>query len=99
MTVYVDDMRAEHVVRGRRMIFCHMIADTSDELHAMAEKIGVAFRWLQCGGTWKEHFDIVQTKRTLAVKAGAIQITEREAVEILIKKRAAAASRNAAARS
>lgn len=78
MSVYVDDMRAEFVVRGRRMIFCHMIADTSEELHAMATAIGVAHRWLQHGGTPREHFDIVLAKRRIAVKAGAMEITQRE---------------------
>ncbi len=37
MTVYVDDMEAEF----GNMIMCHMIADTHDELIAMADAIGV----------------------------------------------------------
>lgn len=86
MTVYVDDMRAEFVVRGRRMVFCHMVADTSEELHAMATRIGVAHRWLQHGGTPAEHFDICLSKRALAVKAGAQEVTQRD-VGLLIRKR------------
>ena len=41
MTVYVDDMRA--AFRGH--IMCHMIADTEDELHEMAARIGIERRW------------------------------------------------------
>ena len=70
MTVYVDDMRAEF----GRMKMCHMIADTDDELRAMATKIGVAQRWHQ-----GDHFDIALSKRALAVANGAVEITWRQA--------------------
>ena len=86
MAVYVDDMRAAF----GRMVMCHMIADTSDELHAMAARIGVAARWLQHGGTAREHFDIAQSKRKLAIAAGAVPITQRELV-LKIRARAAQA--------
>ncbi len=69
MTTYVDDMRASF----GRMILCHMIADTEDELHAIADRIGVARKWYQ-----GNHYDIALSKRALAVKAGAIEITRRE---------------------
>lgn len=72
MTVYVDDMQAPF----RNMIMCHMIADTEAELHAMADRIGVARRWYQVG---KFHYDIAQSKRRLAVAAGAVEITWRQA--------------------
>ena len=73
MAVYVDDMRS----RFGRMVMCHMTADSSEELLAMADKIGVHRRWLQYPGTWKEHFDIALSKRALAVKLGAIEETQR----------------------
>lgn len=78
MTVYVDDMRAPY----GRMIMCHMMADSSDELHAMADRIGVARKWCQRRGTWKEHYDVCQAKRKLAVAAGAVEITQREVVRM-----------------
>ena len=78
MTVYVDDMRA----RVGRMIMCHMLADTSDELHAMARSIGVRRKWCQHEGTWKEHYDICLAKRKMAVDSGAQEITRRKAAKI-----------------
>lgn len=82
MTVYVDDMRAQF----GRMIMCHMIADTSDELHAMARCIGVQRKWCQYSGTWKEHYDVCLSKRKLAVEAGAREIGWLELAEMKIVK-------------
>lgn len=79
MSVYVDDMRAGY----GRMTMCHMVADTRAELLAMADKIGVARRWLQKPDTAREHFDVCLAKRRLAVAAGAVQLTVRELVSIL----------------
>jgi len=72
--VYVDDMRAPY----GRLIMCHMIADSDEELHAMAERIGVARRWHQKPGPGS-HYDIALSKRALAVAAGALEITWRQA--------------------
>lgn len=74
MSVYVDDMRAPF----RGMLMCHMIADTTEELVAMAERIGVRRKWVQHPGTAREHFDICLAKRALAVQAGAQEVTQRE---------------------
>jgi hypothetical protein len=52
---------------------CHMIADTPEELHAMADHIEVARRWFQeppKASFW--HYDIAQSKRALAIGAGAL---------------------------
>lgn len=71
MTVYVDNMRH----RLGRLVFCHMLADTESEMHAMASAIGVARRWYQ-----GDHYDICLKMRARAVAHGAVEITMREAV-------------------
>jgi hypothetical protein len=85
MAVYVDDMSADY--RGMKM--CHMSADSTEELLAMVDRIGVQRKWLQSAGTWKEHFDICLSKRAKAVKAGAIEVTMRQLVTQQIAKREA----------
>jgi hypothetical protein len=89
MSVYVDDMKAPY----RGMVMCHMMADTSAELHAMADTIKVARKWCQHPNTPREHYDICLAKRALAVKAGAKQITWRELGEMSLARRRAAAAR------
>jgi hypothetical protein len=83
MSVYVDDMRANY----GRMVMCHMLADTHDELLAMADKIGMQLRCIQHAGTPKEHFDVSLTKRALAVHYGALEITWKEAGKIVATRR------------
>jgi hypothetical protein len=75
MSVYVDDMDAEF----GRMKMSHMWADTHEELITMANKIGVALKWIQYPGhPIKEHFDIALSKKKLALENGAIQKTWRD---------------------
>lgn len=74
MSVYVDNQQANL----GRMVMCHMIADTPEELLSMADRIGVDRRWIQKAGTYQEHFDICLTKRKLAVRAGAIEISQKD---------------------
>lgn len=87
MAVYVDDMSASF----GRMKMCHMIADSHDELVKMADGIGVARKWIQYPGTWKEHFDVCQSMRIEAILAGALPITQRELCQRQIQKRQAPA--------
>ena len=83
MTVYVDDMRAPY----GRMIMCHMGADTTEELLAMADTIGVQRKWLQKRGTYLEHFDISLGKKAEAIRAGAVEVTRKELVQIMMRRR------------
>lgn len=83
MGVYVDSMRATY----GRMKLCHMISDSTDELLAMADRIGVARKWLQNAGTAREHYDIAMSKRALAVHFGAVEITWRQAGQMCMRRR------------
>lgn len=76
MAVYVDNMKAGF----GRMVMCHMIADSSEELLSMADAIGVDRKWIQHPGTHREHFDICKSKRAKAVELGAVEVTMRELV-------------------
>jgi hypothetical protein len=85
VSVYVD--RVE--LGFGRMVMCHMIADTPDELHAMADRIGVARRWFQAppkASFW--HYDIAKSKRALAIAAGAIDCDRNTFVAALRRTRA-----------
>jgi hypothetical protein len=69
VAVYVDDVRHAY----GRMVMCHLWADTTDELLAMVDKIGVQRKWLQKPpkASWV-HFDISLAKKALAIRHGAI---------------------------
>lgn len=90
MSVYVDPPRlyAEeprgYVGRQRKEArWCHMIADTKDELLTMAQRLGLRREWMQFSRPRCPHFDLVPTKRALAVRFGAVPVTRREFVEHL----------------
>lgn len=67
---------------------CHMLADTTDELHSMADKIGIARKWYQAQAS-TPHYDICKAKRALAVQLGAIEVDRRQLVSIIRRLRTA----------
>lgn len=87
MTVYVD----EPIHHYRRMVMCHMLADTDEELHQMAHRIGINRKWHQKPGTAHSHYDICKAKRALAIGYGAVE-ADRQVIGLLIKKKRIALS-------
>jgi hypothetical protein len=83
MSIYVD--KAVH--RFRHMLMCHMLADSPEELHAMAERIGVARRWYQRDAS-TPHYDLSQEQRAEAIAAGAIEVDRRGLVAVIRRIRA-----------
>lgn len=83
MPVYVDNMQA----RYGRMIMSHMIASTDEELHAMADRIGVSRRWWQSPEMSSgSHYDICASSRAKALRFGAIEITMRQAAAMNFRR-------------
>lgn len=88
MSVYVD----APIWGYGRMVMCHMLADTREELDAMADAIGVQRKWIQHPGTPKEHYDVCKSKRAKAVELGAIELDVREMAAVMKRKRELVAS-------
>lgn len=90
MSVYVDKAANGY----GRMVMCHMVADTPAELHAMADRIGVARKWFQDPKTMNvstPHYDICKSKRALAVASGAIEFERNDFVAAVRRIRASEA--------
>jgi Protein of unknown function (DUF4031) len=83
MTVYVDQSRHPY----RRMICCHMVADTLEELHAIADAIGCRRAWFQPRSF--PHYDLPKFRRAQAVALGAIEVDRRELARIMRRVRGA----------
>ena len=69
LTVYVDNARIPW--RGMRM--SHLQADSLDELHDFAERLGLRREWFQPGSRPEAaHYDVSDSKRSEAISLGAI---------------------------
>lgn len=77
MTVYVDDMRLPAQVGRFHGRWSHLMADSTEELVAFADCLGLSRAWIQHLGTALEHFDVTDSKRRHAIKAGAVPIEYR----------------------
>lgn len=82
MAVYVDTMKTPY--RGMRM--SHMLADTLDELHAMARAIGLRQEWFQANAS-TPHYDVCQVKKGMAIDRGAVVVGRRDMVAIIRRLR------------
>jgi hypothetical protein len=99
MTVYVDDAFCsdDPDAWGRWTGGGHMQADTPDELHAFAARLGLRREWFQSrpGRPERDHYDLTGARRDQAIRLGAI----RESVEAgIARRRAARDQRSTAAR-
>lgn len=86
MTVYVDDMFRPAKVGRFEAKWCHLTADTPEELLEFAKKLGLRPAWIQYPGTWKEHFDVTMTVRRKAVEFGAIEVGMGEGVKAMRRR-------------
>lgn len=73
MTVYVDEIVywPQRVVGARSHHWSHLWADEIEELHDMAQRIGLKRSWFQ-DHPRHPHYDITPNKRLLALQQGAV---------------------------
>ncbi len=83
MPVYVDNSATPY--RGMKM--SHLLADTPEELHAMATRLGLRREWFQDRDGGTPHYDLCQSKRKLAIALGAIEVDRRQTVTIVRRLR------------
>lgn len=73
IAAYVDS--EEILWRGK--LWCHLVADSLDELHAFAAKLGLRRTWFQSSGY--PHYDVTVPMRARALKLGAVD-ADRETI-------------------
>lgn len=79
MPVYIDRLRNWGWHLGPS---CHMIADSNEELHAFAVRLGLRKAWFQ-KSTSGPHYDLTANRRVEAVRLGAVELDDREFHAIL----------------
>lgn len=61
----------------RHKVWCHLVADSNDELLACAAHLGLSEAWIQGTRGWDTHFDIPAPMRELARELGAVEVDYR----------------------
>lgn len=88
MTVWVDELaRYPTSIACFKSGSCHLTADTLDELHAFAKRIGMRREWFQDKRV--PHYDLTPAKRAAALAAGAAFVPAKEQARRRIAARAA----------
>lgn len=78
MTVYVDEVRVWPTrIACFRNGAAHLTADTLDELHAFAVRIGMRRSWFQGDGL-VPHYDLTPGRHRAALAAGAVFVAAKE---------------------
>jgi hypothetical protein len=81
MPVYVDCAKIPFERPGKRTLkMSHMVATSLEELHRMADVIGMRREWFQDKNT--PHYDVCWKKRGLALSEGAIEVDRREMADL-----------------
>jgi hypothetical protein len=98
MTAYVDDAFT-HGDWGRWTGGGHLQADSSEELHEFAARLGLKREWFQSrpGRPELDHYDLTRGKREQALRLGAVAESAEGAARRTINRKAES-SRNRPAR-
>jgi hypothetical protein len=86
----VDTVRDYPGAGLRYLSYCHLLADTRDELHAIAAAVGMPPRAFQ-DHPWRWHYDLPAHLRPTAIELGAHELDIRGVGALLRERRAALA--------
>jgi len=75
VTVYVDDWRQRATVGPVDGVWSHMVGDDEEELHALAERLGLRRAWYQRHRRHRalDHYDVTEPLREEAIALGAVR--------------------------
>jgi hypothetical protein len=104
MVVYVDDFSITATVGPHTSQWSHLFADTQEELHAFAAKLGLKRSYFQPAHERGDgspsphwHYDVTAGKRAQAIALGAQPVEWRESPKIMHERGAKAADKTAQA--
>jgi len=83
MTIYVDNVK----VKWAGHEWCHLVADSLDELHSFALKIGLKRKWFQSSASYP-HYDVKLAVRVRAIQLGAVPGTRKQIIDCAKKLKA-----------
>jgi hypothetical protein len=75
MAIYVDNAR----VKWRGRLWCHLVADSIEELHDFAQRLGLQKNWFQHAASYP-HYDVTLETRQIALSMGAIEGSRTEII-------------------
>jgi len=94
VTVYLDDWRQPARLGPVDDRWSHLVADTDEELHAFAARLGMKRAWFQHkeGRPHQAHYDVPERSRRVALELGAVPITWRQLGRMIRLRRSAPAA-------
>ncbi len=84
MSVYVDDWRQLATVGHMTSRWSHMTADSTEELHVFAARLGLprrAFQQKRSNPVY-DHYDLTEELREKAISLGAVAVGWRDAAKL-----------------
>jgi hypothetical protein len=89
VTVYLDDWRQPAHLGPVDDRWSHLVADTDEELHAFAARLGMKRAWFQSNARrpHQAHYDVPDRLRPQALELGAVAVTWRQVGRMMRARR------------